>query len=171
MTGETFWAIEDDSDSEIESQNGIENEQESLSEQIEAVEAIGSPRACGGGAAVARRDPGAGPAGRGQARIADPAPQPEEAKKKKRKRRKKTGYFDTQETLTLVGARASSSASWRFLAWFFPEFRYPLGGLLAVMGAIFYLLGAMSLPGLPPMKAFSNRWRIGSFPRTSCGSC
>ena len=77
--------------------------------------------------------------------AAEPTMQPKEAKKAKRKRRKKSGYFDTQETLTLVGGASVVVAVLAFLAWRFPEFRFPLGGLLATMGAIFYLMGAMSL--------------------------
>ena len=66
-------------------------------------------------------------------------------KKKRKKKKKKSGYFDLQETLTLVGGVGALVAVLAFLAWGYPEFRFPLGGLLSVIGFIVYLLGAHSL--------------------------
>jgi hypothetical protein len=69
----------------------------------------------------------------------------EKAKKAKKKKRKKAGYFDAQETLTLVGGVGIVVAVFALAAWRFQEFRYPLGGLLTVIGVAFYLFGILSL--------------------------
>lgn len=66
----------------------------------------------------------------------------EKAKKKTKKRKKKTSsYFDPKETLQLVGGVGALVAVLAFLAWGYPGIRFPLGGVLCVIGFIVYLLG------------------------------
>jgi len=74
--------------------------------------------------------------------------------KKKKKRRKKSGYFDPKETLTLIAGVGVVVGVIALLAWRFPDFRFPLGGLLAVIGFIVYLLGAASLRQLVAEEGF-----------------
>jgi hypothetical protein len=69
----------------------------------------------------------------------------EKAKKKKKKKKKGSGYFDPKDTLALVGGVAVVVAVLAFLAWGYPDLRFPLGGLLCVVGFIVYLLGAAAL--------------------------
>ncbi len=69
----------------------------------------------------------------------------EKAKKKKKTKKKGSSYFDPKETLTLVAGVGAVVGVLAFLAWGYPEFRFPLGGLLSVIGFIVYLLGAVSL--------------------------
>ncbi len=69
----------------------------------------------------------------------------EKEKRAKKKKRKKTGDFDPEETLTLVAGVSVVVGALAFLAWYFEDFRYPLGGLLVVFGFILYVLGAISL--------------------------
>ena len=64
----------------------------------------------------------------------------EKAKKAKKKQRKKAGYFDLKETLTVVGGVSVVVGVLALLAWYFPEFRFPLAGLLVVIGSVLYLL-------------------------------
>lgn len=78
----------------------------------------------------------------------------EKEKKAKKKKRKKTGYFDLKETLTLVGGVSVVVGVLGFLAWRFPEFQFPLGGLLAVIGFFLYFLGAMSLRQIAGNEGF-----------------
>jgi hypothetical protein len=66
-------------------------------------------------------------------------------KAKKKKKKKGSGYFDPKDTLALVGGVAAFVAVLAFLAWGYPDLRFPLGGLLCVVGFIVYLLGAASL--------------------------
>jgi hypothetical protein len=66
-------------------------------------------------------------------------------KSKKRKKRKHSGYFDPKDTLALVGGVAAFVGVLAFFAWGYPDFRFPLGGLLCLVGFIVYLLGAASL--------------------------
>jgi DNA-directed RNA polymerase subunit RPC12/RpoP len=78
------------------------------------------------------------------------APSDEKAPKakkkgKKKKKKKKTGYFDPKETLQLVAGVCAFVAVLAFVAWRFPGSRFPVGGLLCVMGFIVYLMGAFSL--------------------------
>jgi hypothetical protein len=65
--------------------------------------------------------------------------------KAKKKKKKSSGYFDPKDTLTLVGGVAAFVALLTFLAWGYPDLRFPLGGLLCVLGFIVYTLGAFSL--------------------------
>jgi hypothetical protein len=67
------------------------------------------------------------------------------SRKRNRQKKKRTSYFDPKETLQLVGWISAFVGVLAFLAWGYPEFRFPLGGLLCVMGFIVYLLGAASL--------------------------
>lgn len=70
----------------------------------------------------------------------------EKAKKKKKKKKKKSaGYFDPKDTLILVGGLAAFVAVLALAAWRFPDFRFPLGGLLCIIGFVVYLLGAAAL--------------------------
>jgi hypothetical protein len=88
----------------------------------------------------------------------------EKATKAKKKKRKKTGFFDLQETLTLVGGVSVIVGVLALLAWYFPDFRYPLGGLLAVIGFVLYLLGAMSLRRLTDREGFFKSLAYRFFP-------
>jgi hypothetical protein len=65
--------------------------------------------------------------------------------KKKKKKKKKTGYFDPKDTLILVGGLGAFVAVLAFFAYAYPGLRFPLGGLLCVVGFIVYLLGAASV--------------------------
>jgi hypothetical protein len=56
-----------------------------------------------------------------------------------------SSFFDPKETLKLVGGVGALVAVLAFLAWGYPEFRFPLGGLLCVVGFVVYLLGSASL--------------------------
>jgi len=78
----------------------------------------------------------------------------EKAKRAKKKKRKKSGYFDPKETLTLVAGVSVVVGVLAFLAWGYPDFRFPLGGLLSVIGFIVYLLGAVSLRQLVAEEGF-----------------
>jgi DNA-directed RNA polymerase subunit RPC12/RpoP len=72
-------------------------------------------------------------------------PQPTKKKGKKKKKRKNDSFFDPKETLKLVAGVGAFVAVLAFLAWGYPELRFPLGGFLAVLGFIVYLLGAVSI--------------------------
>jgi hypothetical protein len=50
------------------------------------------------------------------------------------------------------------------LAWSFPDFRYLLGGLLAVIGVILYLLGARSLRQVAERESFLKLMAYRFFP-------
>jgi hypothetical protein len=65
--------------------------------------------------------------------------------KQKKKRKRRAGDLDPKETLTLVGGVAALVAFLAFLAWGYPDLRFPLGGLLCLIGFVVYLLGAFSL--------------------------
>jgi hypothetical protein len=87
-------------------------------------------------------------------KVLDEAAEPEavetqkmvaKAKKKKKKKKKSSGYFDPKDTLALVGGVAVVVAVLALLAWRYPDLRFPLGGLLCVVGFIVYLLGAAAL--------------------------
>jgi DNA-directed RNA polymerase subunit RPC12/RpoP len=65
----------------------------------------------------------------------------EKLKKKTKKRRKTSGYFDAKETLQLVAGVGAVVGVLAFLAWGYPGLRFPLGGILCVIGFIVYLLG------------------------------
>jgi hypothetical protein len=84
---------------------------------------------------------------RSEPEAAPQEPKAPKAKKKgkKKKKKKKTGYFDLKETLQLVAGVGVVVVVLAFLAWRFPGFRFPVGGLLCVMGFIVYLMGAFSL--------------------------
>jgi hypothetical protein len=71
--------------------------------------------------------------------------QAEKAKRAKKKKRKKAGFFDPQETMALIGGVSVVVGLLALLAYYLPDFHYPLGGLLALIGFVFYLLGAMSI--------------------------
>jgi hypothetical protein len=83
-------------------------------------------------------------------------------KKKKKKRRKKSGYFDAMETLKLVASVGAFVVVLALVAWGYPDFRFPVGGLLCVVGFIVYLLGITSLRQLVaeegPFKALLFRF-------------
>jgi hypothetical protein len=85
-----------------------------------------------------------------------------EKAKKKKKKRKSSGYFDPKDTLALVGGVGAFVAVLTFLAWGYPGLRFPLGGLLCVLGFIVYLLGAVSIRQLVaeegPIKALVFRF-------------
>jgi hypothetical protein len=88
----------------------------------------------------------------------------EKAKRAKKKKHKKSGYFDLQETLILVGGVSVVVGVLSFLAWFFPDFRYPLGGLLAAIGFFCYFLGAMSLRQIAYNEGFFKMMLYRFFP-------
>jgi hypothetical protein len=68
--------------------------------------------------------------------------------KKKKKKKKQTGFFDPKETLKLVAGVGVVVVVLALLAWRVPGTRFPLGGLLCVVGFIVYLLGWGSLKQL-----------------------
>jgi hypothetical protein len=76
----------------------------------------------------------------------------EKAKKNKKRKKKGSSYFDPKETLTLVAGVGAVVGVIAFLAWGYPEFRFPLGGLLSLIGFITYLLGSVSLRKLLKTK-------------------
>jgi hypothetical protein len=76
--------------------------------------------------------------------VQEPKPRGPQAQKKK-KRKKASGFFDPKETLKLVAGVGAFVGVLAFLAWGYPEFRFPLGGLLCVIGFITYLLGSVSI--------------------------
>jgi hypothetical protein len=88
----------------------------------------------------------------------------EKAKKAKKKKRKKAGYFDTQETLTLIAGVGVVVAVLALAAWRFAEFRYPLGGLLAVLGVLFYIFGTLSLRHVVRNEGFLKLMAFRFFP-------
>jgi len=67
---------------------------------------------------------------------------------KKKKKKKKKGYFDANETLKLVAGLGVLVAILALLAWRLPGLRFPLGGLLCVVGFNTYLLGWAALKQL-----------------------
>ncbi len=88
----------------------------------------------------------------------------EKAKKAKKKRRKKSGLSDLKETLTMLGGVGVVVAVLGFVAWRFPESRFPLAGLLVVIGAVLYLLGAMSLSRVAEHESFLKSMAFRFFP-------
>jgi DNA-directed RNA polymerase subunit RPC12/RpoP len=64
-----------------------------------------------------------------------------EKTKRKKKKKRASGYFDPKETLKLVAGVGAVVAVLALLAWGYPGFRFPLGGILCVIGFIVYLLG------------------------------
>jgi hypothetical protein len=81
-----------------------------------------------------------------------PARAPRTIKKKKRK--KQSSFFDPKETLKLVAGVGAVVAVLGFLAWAYPDFRMPLGGLLCLIGFVVYVLGAVSLRQLVAEEGF-----------------
>jgi DNA-directed RNA polymerase subunit RPC12/RpoP len=81
-----------------------------------------------------------------------PARAPKTIKKKRRK--KQSSFFDPKETLKLVGGVGAVVAVLGFLAWAYPDFRMPLGGLLCLIGFVVYVLGAVSLRQLVAEEGF-----------------
>ena len=66
-------------------------------------------------------------------------------KGKETKRKKYSSYFDAKETLKLVAGVGALVGVLAILAWGYPEFRFPLGGFLCVLGFIDNHLGSVSL--------------------------
>lgn len=66
-------------------------------------------------------------------------------KGKGKKRKKHSSYFDPKETLKLIAGVGALVAVLAFLAWGYPDFRFPLGGFMCVVGFIVYAMGAYSL--------------------------
>jgi predicted RNA-binding Zn-ribbon protein involved in translation (DUF1610 family) len=66
-------------------------------------------------------------------------------KKKKKKKRKKAGASDAKDTLVLVAGVGVVVAVLALVAWKVPDLRFPLGGLLCVVGFVVYLLGWAAL--------------------------
>jgi DNA-directed RNA polymerase subunit RPC12/RpoP len=101
-------------------------------------------------------------AGEGVASATETAERPKKKKSRKLKKKKKGGYFDPKETLKLVAGVGAFVALLAFLAWGYPGMRFPLGGLLCVIGFIVYLLGASALRQLVaedgPLKALLFRF-------------
>ena len=69
----------------------------------------------------------------------------EKTAKKKKKKKKSSSFFDPKETLKLVAGVSVVVGLVAFFAWGYPDLRFPLGGLLCVIGFIVYLLGAVSI--------------------------
>ena len=76
------------------------------------------------------------------------------ARQIKKRKKKSSGYFDPKETLTLVAGVGAVVGILAFLAWGYPDFRFPLGGLLCVIGFITYMLGSISLRQLVAEDGF-----------------
>jgi DNA-directed RNA polymerase subunit RPC12/RpoP len=90
---------------------------------------------------------------------------------KKKKRKKKSGYFDPKDTLTLVAGVGAFVGVVAFLAWAYPDLRFPLGGFLCVVGFIVYLMGAVSLRQRVAEEGGSSKsCFIASFRLTNGGS-
>jgi hypothetical protein len=82
-----------------------------------------------------------------------------------RKKKKKTaGYFDPKETLKLVGGVGAFVALLTFLAWGYPGLRFPVGGILCVIGFIVYLMGAYSLRRLVAEEGMLQALMFRFFP-------
>ena len=64
---------------------------------------------------------------------------------KGRKRKKHSSFFDPKETLKLVAGVGAVVLVLAFLAWGYPDLRFPMGGFLCVVGFIVYAMGAYSL--------------------------
>jgi DNA-directed RNA polymerase subunit RPC12/RpoP len=77
--------------------------------------------------------------------VSDAKQKKVEKAQKKKKKKKHSSFFDPKETLKLVAGVAAVVGVLAFLAWGYPEFRFPLGGLLCVIGFIVYLLGSVSI--------------------------
>jgi len=77
--------------------------------------------------------------------VATQKPVEKAGKKRKQKKKKHSSFFDPKETLKLVAGVGALVALLAFLACGYPEFRFPLGGFLCVIGFIVYLLGSASL--------------------------
>ncbi len=79
--------------------------------------------------------------------AAESAAQKEQAAraKKKKKKRKKAGDSDVKETLILVGCVGAFVGVIAVVAWQLPDLRFPIGGVMCLVGFIVYLLGAAAL--------------------------
>jgi hypothetical protein len=88
----------------------------------------------------------------------------EKEKRAKKRKRKRSGDLDLQETLTLVGGVSAVVGVLGFVAWYFPDFRYFLGGLVAVIGFFLYFLGARSLRELVAKEGFVKLMLYRFFP-------
>lgn len=73
---------------------------------------------------------------------------PKGTKKKKKKKKKTSSFFDPKETLKLVAGVGVVVIVLAFLGWRFPDMRFPIGGLLCVVGFITYLMGWASIKQL-----------------------
>jgi ribosomal protein S27E len=80
-----------------------------------------------------------------QAAEEEEAEQEKKKKKKKKKKRKKAGASDAKDTLVLVAGVGVVVGVLALVAWKLPDLRFPLGGLLCVVGFVVYLLGWASL--------------------------
>ncbi len=97
--------------------------------------------------------------------IEQEALEAEKAKqRKKKKRRQGSGYFDPRETLQLVGGVTAFVAVLAFLAWGYPDLRFPLGGLLCLIGFVVYLVGAFALRQLVADEGFVQLIAYRFFP-------
>jgi hypothetical protein len=83
-------------------------------------------------------------------------------KKKKKKRKKSSGFFDPKDTLILVGGLGAFVVVLAGVAWGYPDFRFPLGGFLCLVGFIVYLLGAVALRQVVAEEGFMHLllWRF-----------
>jgi hypothetical protein len=88
----------------------------------------------------------------------------DKTKRGKKKKRKRKSDFDVQETLTLMGGVGVVVAGLGLVAYYFPDFRYFLGGLVAVIGFILYILGGRSLRELAAMEGFVKLQLYRFFP-------
>jgi hypothetical protein len=75
------------------------------------------------------------------AAVAEDEPAEKPKKKKKKKKRKKAGDSGAKDTLVLVAGVGAVVGVLALVAWRVPDLRFPLGGLLCVVGFIVYLLG------------------------------
>lgn len=80
----------------------------------------------------------------------------QEKAKKKRKKKKHSGYFDPKDVLSLVAGVGAFVAVLAFLAWGYPDLRFPVGGFLCLVGFITYLAGAYSIRELVREEGFHH---------------
>ena len=154
-TGAMLWAVEDDSDSDSGGDPSLSHDE---------LDAIG---------ALSRREhaavvlPTRGETmehARQEAAKQEVAETTTKAAKPKKKKRKKSGFFNPQETLTLVGGVSVVVLVLALVAWWFPQFRFPFGALLAVIGAVLYLMAAISLRRLTEQLGFFKSFLFRFFP-------
>ena len=150
-TGATLWAVEDESDSDPSLSHDELDAIGALSRREHAAVVLPT---CGETMEHARQE----------AAKQEVAETTTKAAKPKKKKRKKSGFFNPQETLTLVGGVSVVVLVLALVAWWLPQFRFPFGALLAVIGAVLYLMAAISLRRLTEQLGFFKSLLYRFFP-------